>query len=102
MQADTSFWLTKNNDYGTAKKTEAKQIFNDLERLCEYRSRSDTIIDRHASYASGALAVVAPTEEQRLREDFILHDIEPIQPDLENQKLLSDFKLAAAAMFFIK
>ena len=33
-------------------------------------------------------------EEIKLKEEFILHNIDQIQPDTENQKLLHDFKLA--------
>ena len=37
----------------------------------------------------------------KLKDDFILFDLDPIQPDAENQKLFRDFNLAQMCLFFI-
>ena len=99
-QADSSFWLQKANEYGKDKKREVKNIFEELTELCELKNRvysPDRVPARRPT-----LPKFLSAADAKLREDFILHDIEPIQPDGENQKLLRDFKLAQIAMFFIK
>ena len=77
LQTETSFWLTKDNSYGNSRKEEVQQIFYDLEMLCEYKNRADSPLLRQSSKVKLGLV---PENKQRskLKEDFILHDIEPI------------------------
>lgn len=46
--------------------------------------------------------ILPPSEEQKLKEDFILFDIDPVTPDTENQRLIYDFNIASIALYFIK
>lgn len=101
LQEETSFWLGKSNDYGTNKKKEAIAIFSHLEQLCEQKSRSDSPL-AHKSLSKKSIEFAEESKDSKLSDDFILHDMEPVQPDTENQKLFRDFKLAQLALFFIK
>ena len=65
-------------------------ILKNCEKLCEIERDSTQIL------------VSLTPESQKLKEDFILFDMDQFTPDAENQKLMSDFKVANIALFWIK
>ena len=69
-----------------------------LARLCEFSNRSSS----PSRTNTRNLEAFDSEEAKKLQDDYILFDMDPVQPDTENQKLFRDFKLSEQALFFIK
>ena len=65
-------------------------LWQQLAYLCEFKNREKSPSRKNTSDFDALDSEAA----KKLQDDYILFDMEFVQPDTENQKLFRDFKLS--------